>query len=245
MIYFKRLFNFPGPKDLGMSDNNHAMASEMFRNNDTEFTWEMYYARIKHDYPVKYFFASTLPGAIRHAWWKLTNPISKAYWSVKYHVVPRHRYHMLKLSQPHSEISNIDNYDVGFRDIDTRILFAIFNLFNTFVAHEFSHMYFPSEEEAAKDDGIDLQYIGTKRQRERCQEILAIHQWWNVDRKVAAAQKDELLTRWCSMRTSKVYNRNGDTERAWQELQAAEKEFDDKEAEMIGRLMKIRKCLWT
>lgn len=67
MLYFKKLIKLPGPKDLGMSNNNYSMGSEFFPQEGV-LTWESYYARVKKEYPVSFFFASTIPNFFRSTW---------------------------------------------------------------------------------------------------------------------------------------------------------------------------------
>lgn len=55
--------------------------------------------------------------------------ISEAWWWLKYHLVPKHRYHILSLKQP-------NGYQYGWLDADQQILYACFNILISFVEKE-------------------------------------------------------------------------------------------------------------
>lgn len=244
MIYFKNPFNLPGPKDLGMSDSNYAMPSDLFlfpNENDDRPTWEMYYARLKREYPVKFFLSSTLPGALLYAWrraigWKLRDAW---YWLQSF--VWR-KDHLLDLRQPGTDQLEADYYRWGWLDTDHKMLFALFNLLDEFMDGGLP-IYFPSSEEAAKDDGSEdnYQYAGLKRQRELCLEVIAIHDWWKHERKREHKLESELCSKWSDAHKARA----PETESLWQELRVQTEKNEQQEEEMIARLMKIRRSLWS
>ena len=75
-----KLFKLPSPLQLGMTGDSKydALPMKMFQHRgDTTPTWEDWDARVKKDYPIRYFFAEQLwPGIqrlyqryVRDAWY--------------------------------------------------------------------------------------------------------------------------------------------------------------------------------
>jgi len=137
---------------------------------------------------------------------------------------------MLDLRQP----KVTGEYRYGWLDSDHQILFALFNILNNFVKHEMPNSYCPSEEEVSHDASL-------LNQRNKYLEIKAIHYWWNVDRRRQEKRKDHLLSDW---HTARKYCR-AEEHQLWENLRKAEADLEDKEEEMIMRLIKIRHSLWT
>lgn len=243
MLYFRRWFKFPSPKELGMSEHDCAMPSNLFPNeNNDRPTWEMFYARLKHDYPVKFFFASTLPDFIHMTYLKLIGWRLRDFkcWVESFFL---RRDHLLDLRQPDKDTNSVDYYRHGWLETDHKILFSVFNCLTDFVEHQMDNFYRPSDEEVEKDDGTpgNYQYAGLRKQRGVHDEIMAIYHWWLNTRKQDAATRDELLHKWSKCRRSK----NPETKRLWDEFHAKEEANEREEDEMIARLMKIRRHLWT
>jgi hypothetical protein len=241
MIYLNKLFKIPGPKDLGMSDNNHAMPSEMFRNNSTELTWEDYYNRVKREYPVSFFCASTVPTFFRDLWYSTTRyPKKIGYW-FQCHFIPKHRYHMLDLRQK-------SGYQYGWIDADTRMEYALFNILVSFVENEMPHGYFvPSEEEAAKDDAGDEpdKYSGFRKQLNNHKEYMAIYNYWTVDRIALEKAHAEALNAWSNAHHAARGDRTEEVQLLWKKLKETDEAKKKKLEEMLHRLIDIRGCLWT
>src|SRR5258708_9618462 len=217
MIYFNKLFKLPGPKDLGMSDDNYAMPSRLFPNNKTEKTWEDFYEILRKNYPVRYLIAYTLPTFFRDRWWSISRPFKNAhYWFVS-HFVPSRRYHMLDLRQPKNG-DNVDNYSYGWRDTDSRMVFALFNLLCQFVEEEVSEGYYvPTEGDIAKDPAL-------KYQLDNYIEFMTIYIWWKKDRIIEDEEYCIKLTSWSNARC-----RFADNERVlWEELNTIEARKKDK-----------------
>src|ERR1700722_20387697 len=197
-MIFNKWFKLPGPKALGMSDNDYAMASEFFRNNQEEHTWEQYYERVAQMYPVRFFLASTLPMFFQNLWRNLTRPFKNIYWWFRHHTT--NCYHWVDIRQPKGRLDDY-GYQYGWLDTDTRIEFAIINLFIEFMEEELPHSFFvPSEEEASKDDGVDYQYAGFKRQRDDYLEMTAIYHWLTKERYVEQKEYDDKLIQWSDAR---------------------------------------------
>jgi hypothetical protein len=167
---------------------------------------------------------------IRSIWDRFTNRISvMKYWFVS-HFIPSRKYHLLDLRQP--KISG--EYRYGWIDADHQILFALFNILNNFVKQEMPNWYCPSEEEISHD-------VSLLNQRNTYLEVKAIHYWWNIDRKRQESRRDHMIDDWHKARKAG----SSQEHQLWEDLRKADRALDDKEDEMIGRLIKIRHALWT
>lgn len=224
-----KIFKLPSPKELGWSEYNALPMDGLKSPGDDTPTWEDWEKEMRKRYPVRYFFAETLPH-----WYRVNikGPIKdKLYW-VKCHVMPSHRYHFLDLRQP----KNADGigYKYGWIDSDTQMVYALFNILNNFVKHELPNFYCPSEEDVQADPNLLYQ-------RTVFLEAKAIHYWWNVERLRQNKNYNELLHNWSEARKANTAN----AQQLWIDLHKAEEAMDAKEDEMIARLLKIRRSLWT
>jgi hypothetical protein len=226
-----KLFHLPSPKELGWTRGEYnALPMAKFNNvGDDTPTWEDWEAKMQKEYPIRYFFSETLPSWFRT---NIRNPVSNAWYWVKCHVLPSHRYHILDLRQPKND--DVGNYKWGWIDSDTKILYALFNILNTFVKNEVPNYYCPSEEEVQTDPYL-------LQQRNNYLEIKSIHYWWNVERLRQNKYYAELLDKWSDARGTK----DSSEHQLWDELKKIEAAQEAKEEEMIGRLIKIRRSLWT
>lgn len=241
MIYFNKFFKLPGPVDLGMSDHNNAMASEFFRNRPDEFTWEMYYDRVQELYPVRFFLASTLPEFFRRCWYRsVQGPVDLIYW-LKCHLLPSYKYHLVDTRKADP------SYTHGWIDTDQRMVLAMFTLLIEFVELEMPHGYFfPSEEDAAKDDGTwECGVGGYRAQRDQYLEFMAIYNYWKVERPELEDQHNNLTSLWSKAREKSMGPQGEETERLWKEVQESKDKMDKRLEEMLHRLIDIRKVLWT
>jgi hypothetical protein len=132
---------------------------------------------------------------------------------------------MLDLRQP-------DGYRYGWADIDSRLMYAMFNLLDLFVKHEMPNFYCPTEEEVAKEPAY-------KTQRDAYIEIEAIHRWWNVDRVAAKKAISDELNRLYGTRGTRP---TADEREALHKMEA---DLEAKMEEMMVRLVKVRGSLWT
>jgi hypothetical protein len=231
MLFLRKLFKLPSPLELGWSSSD-ALPCRDFTPDCEGPTWEDWHVEVKKLHPVKYWIAETAGDAVRRTWYRFTRPFTDFHYWLVSHVVPRRRHHILDLRQPKNK--HIDSYQYGYVDTDSKMLFALFNLLNRFVEKELDSFYCPSEEEVIKDP-----YLQT--QRDHYFEIKNIHYWWNVERKEDAKLQDQMQHEWWLAKK----NRSADYEDKWNLLTEAKQKFDDKEDEMIARLMKIRRTLWT
>lgn len=238
MLFLRKLFKLPGPKELGWSDSN-ALEMREFSDEPQGKTWEDWYEYCKEQYPVKYFLSETLIKFIKYKlWFPIKIPVGSAwYWFIS-HTIPSRRYHMLDLRQfcGKNEISNHDCYRYGWSDVPEKMLYAIFNLLGEFLNKEsvidLTKWY--SQEEISKDYGM-------KRQQDALDEARMIYRWWLVGRKQARKEIDDIRTEWYDARK----NKDPKKEEYWDLARKLEEEFENTTDDMIARVMKIRRTLWT
>lgn len=226
-----KILGLPSPKDLGWSNVNALPLRSIGANTTDEHTWEDWDELVRKDYPIRYFLCETLPLKFHI---HIKRPITDALYYLKCHLLPGHRYHKLDLRQPVDKKQGISGYRYGWIDSDTQMLYALFNILNNFVKHEVPNWYCPSEEDVQADPGL-------LRQRNNWLETKAIHYWWNVERARQQKEYDDLLHRWSAAQK----NNAPETHQLWDELNKMEKAQQDKEDEMVSRLLKIRHSLWT
>lgn len=243
MIYFNKLFRIPGPKDLGMAKSNNAMTMEYFRNSPDEYTWEQYYARVKAEYPIRFFFASTLPSLFRDAYNRVARPLGRALYWITSHTI--HRYHLIDIRQlpKIGDAPNVDTYRYryGWIDADTKMVLAMMTVLCEFVEKEGPH-YCPSQEDADKDDGNN-EFAGCRLQREYHNEFMSIYNYWKHTRPRLETEHNAILHEWSKARRR---GKNSDETKAlWNKLNAAESYKDKLLDDMLHRLIAIRHRLWT
>lgn len=224
-----KIFQLPSPKELGWSDSNALPVALFKQANDDTPTWEDWDNKMRKEYPIRYFFAETLP-----FWFKtrIRRHVKDTIYFFKCHLLPSHRYHFLDLRQPKKKGKY--SYRWGWLDSDSKMVYALFNILNTFVEEELPNMYCPSEEDVNANP-----YMAS--QRNHYLEIKAIHYWWNIERERHIQLHDDLLNRWSTAKQT----RDPAEHQLWDELQKMEAAAEIKEDEMIGRLIKIRRSLWT
>jgi hypothetical protein len=218
----------PSPKKLGISNSN-ALAFRDLGVQSGQATWEDWEEKVKIMHPIRFFLIEELIPLIKIKWRRY---IWEPWYWIRCHTMRRHRHHMLDLRQPKQD--GADAYRYGWLDSDHKMVYALFNILNEFVAREMPHWHCPSEEEIEDDSHL-------LTQRYKYMEVKAIHYWWNVDRKRRVRYHDDLLHKWHKARQT-----NDPAEHQyWTELGNIEKDNKDKEDEMIARLLKIRSSLWT
>jgi len=243
MIYLNKIFKIPGPKDLGMSDSNNAMPIACF-SNDESATWEDYYAKVKKEYPIKYFIAATFIGCFVSLFQRNKRRIQEFIYWIKCNYFNKYKYHMLDLRQRKNityvnngitkSIKNPDYYQYGWLDVDDRMLYAIFGLLNSFVENELNTI------KVSENDVQTNPFLA--KQKVAQDEILSIYNWWNNDRFVEMEEINKLRYKWSSLSKLKRINAK---QRALNQLMIKEKEFEDKTDEMVEKLMKVRRTLWS
>ena len=224
-----KIFHLPSPKELGWSKNNALAMGEFCRPGDK--TWTDWKNKMQLEYPTRYFFAETLP-----FWFYInfTRRIKNSLYWIRSHTY--NKYHILDLRQPIEKdgIENLhDSYRWGYICADTKMLFALFNILNDFVENEFKDFYCPTEEDIANVPTNSIQ-------RDAYFEILALHKYWNIDRKKAQKEMDKLLDEWMAAKSFGDPNTN----KLFVKENALQKAYEDQEEEMLIKLIKIRKSLW-
>lgn len=235
MSFFKNLFKLPGPRELGMSEYD-ALESRDFTPDCHGPTWEDWHEKVKSLHPVKYWFLETAyKFLLKNFWWKISMPVSKLRYWLTSHIVPSRRYHLLDLRQPHNA-DGIDNYRYGWQDVPDKMLYAIFNLLGEYLNKEKPHdlMLYYSKEQIDADAGF-------KSQQDALDEARSIYFWWNTERKLDYKKYNQLLSDWSSVRK----NDRLKSDMLFKQLKEQEDYIENKTDEMILRLMKIRRTLWT
>jgi hypothetical protein len=236
MRILKRLLKLPSPVDLGWTEVN-ALTIEFFNDDPNCKTWEDYDRYIAEHYPVKNFLVNTLPRFVRR---KIVNPVyvplNEAYYWLVSHVIPSRRYHMLDLRQPYKEgdAVNLDCYRWGWCDVPEKMLYAMFNLLGEYLAEEPTDLrkwHTPEEIEAD---------AGMKEQQHNLDESRAIHKWWTVERNVEMTAIQDMTMKWHDAREV----RDPRAEEYWKQLKDMQAWFEEREDDMVGRLMAIRRSLW-
>lgn len=227
--FWRKHFGLPSVIDLGWNEYN-ALEMADFTDEPKGKTWEDYYAYMKETYPVRYFFNETLPKFLtRKIWWNFSIPAEKLRYFLVSHLIPSRRYHMLDLRQE-------GGYRYGWNDVPEKMLYAMFNLLGEYLSKEepndLTQWY--TQEQIDADAGYTAQ-------QNDILEARAIHHWWTVQRKEDAKEKDRLLTLWSSARKAKDPKK----EEYWTQMRKMDEDAETKTDEMIARLMKIRRTLWT
>lgn len=241
MLKLRKLFKLPTPKQLGKSEYN-ALPMRDFTPWEKEYCWEDYYDQLKAEYPVRYFLAETLPKFIRYKmYFPIAVPVSNAWYWFKSHFMPGKKYHLLDLRQPcvKGGIANFDCYRYGWCDVPEKMLYAMFNLLKEYFDEEpYDLTKDYTEEEIEADEGL-------KQQQFCYNEAKAILYWWQVERKEELAVQRQLTHEWSELRHTDTGPDNPVTLALLEKSRLAEEEFQNKTDEMIARLMKIRRTLWT
>lgn len=237
MRILKRLLKLPSPVDLGWTKIN-ALTIDFFNDDPNCKTWEDYDRYISEHYPVKNFLVNTLPRFVRR---NIVNPVyvplNEAYYWLVSHVIPSRRYHMLDLRQPYKagDVANLDCYRWGWCDVPEKMLYAMFNLLGEYLAEEPTDLReWHSPEEIEADAGM--------KEQQRCyDEAHKIYRWWSVERNEGRKAIEDMTSKWHDAR--KV--RDPSAEEYWKQLRDMQAWFEEREDEMIGRLISIRRGLWT
>lgn len=227
--FWRKYFGLPTVVELGWNDCN-ALEMREFSDEPKGKTWEDYYAHMKETYPVRYFFNETIPQFLkRKIWWTFSIPINKLYYFLVSHLIPSRRYHMLDLRQK-------GGYRYGWEDVPEKMLYAMFNLLGEYINKE-SHCdltKWHTQEEIDTDPQLSHQH-------NEMLEAYEIYHWWTVGRIEEQNKRNELSHIWCKARK----NKDPKKQEYWDQMNQMDKDFETKTDEMIARLMKIRRTLWT
>ena len=231
----KNPFKLPTPKDLGMT-NNIGMSMEK---------WKEYNVIVRRDYPIRFFFSETLSDFFVY---KMFKPIKNVWYYIVSHIVPSRRYHMLDLRQPKGSPTE---YRYGWIDSDWQMTFAMFNILVRYVEIEMPHGFFvPTAEDFKNPDITQDEVQSMLRHIEKYNEIMALYNYWKIERPILEAKHDEALTAWHTAKEKNggsisSVNDTPEIKRLWNELNVISDARDKKLEEMLHRLVDIRSCLWT
>lgn len=189
--------------------------------------WEKRDQELRKKYPVRYFLFNTVPDGIDMFFHRtVVRPLHDLKWAILHRLHPKHQYNVLK---PRS-------LKPGYYDSDTRILHACMDELSEFV------------EWNERNDWID--WAGDDKHKIAWIEMKAIYKWWNKDRAKMEEKADLAIRKWHDAYTeeggfdrtknlSKRANRLSDEHQRLEDLIVATDE------DMLIRLMKIRRFLWT
>ncbi len=225
---WKKLVTLPSPRELGWSQHN-ALEDEEFSDEPKGKTWQDWHRHVKQLHPIKYFIVESIPKFFRYnIYWPIKRPIEKAHYWLVSHFIPSRRYHMLDLRQE-------GGYRYGWQDVPEKMLFAMFNLLGEYLNKEYPHDLtdYYTEEQIEADAGY-------KSQQDSINEARAIYHWWKVGRKQEEQAINDARNLWYKTRKDK-----GVRQEHWDKLKELEEAYENKTDEMIARLMKIRRTLWT
>lgn len=188
--------------------------------------WEKRREELRKKFPIRHFLFEDLPYIVdvkSHHW--VINPLNNVKWFFIHRFHPKHQYHILK---PRS-------LKPGYYDSDERILHACMDELSMFVEWNKKHQW--------------VNWNGTKEHKHAWKEMNAIYKWWNRDRPASEKKQDELLTEWhdrflkegglgsetLSAKTNKLHDK----------LNVEENRMHNTDEEMLARLMRIRRFMWT
>ena len=142
---------------------------------------------------------------------------------------------MLDLRQP--RINGDSGYQYGWRDVPEKMFYAMFNLLKEYLEEEPFDVTTEYSMEEINDDFV------LKQQHEMLTEAKIIYKWWTIDRINFLNKKDELLTMWANLR--KKEGDSEESELAYKVMRQLEDDIEKQTDEMLARLLKIRRRLWT
>lgn len=227
-VRVRHLLRLPGPKDLGRADSNDFLPSNFWSDvEEGEYTWESWEKEVKEKYPVRHFLSEVAAVWLSRKWTRMTDAI---YW-VKCHTLPSYRFHMLDLRHPYPG----SNYSYGWVDRCEVVLWAPFIALRDYIEKEepanISDHY--SAEEIESDPFLQEQ----KRQHD---EALFLYNWWVKGRQEEGDEESRLFQ--ASRELDKDSEEYATARQAWVDYRGWR---DRREDEMLERLIKIRRTLWT
>jgi len=216
--------------------------------------WEKYDRLRKKMFPVRWFLSETLPDA----WNAFTTPFHHARNWVRYRVLDR--YHVLKL-----------DVEPGYMDPDEIMLQANFKILKDFVEIELAAMNFASDKLAGPSmlSRFKSLYRWGRRLDQRNPASGLAHLDWEITECKGTPQGDsaaekKLLYLWWTQDRPARFDIYEDPHFDWQKgsvfvgrglnsvnrmsgrlAARCEAFYEDQDDEMLVRLMKVRKSLWT
>jgi hypothetical protein len=207
--------------------------------DDDAYTWADWERDTRRDYPFRYWLTHTFP----RFFWPMQRVVKDTWYWLKCHTMPSYRFHMLDLRNPGPGI----DYTHGWLDRDTVILYAAFTCLCQFVERE------EPVDPATWNTDDDIDWSEHKKHHD---EVMALYDWWMRGRleDIAAESKafDVFLL---SKKTKAALRANtvdlvcragseGDDDefKVWNDTRQL---IEDREQEMLIRLIKVRRYMWT
>lgn len=223
-IYNK--LRLPTPKELGKSDSI-GLPMRQFSPFTTEYTWEDYHEEMKKLYPIRSWLYDTA-----FFWLKIytVNKPQDLYWWFVHKFVRKE--HLLDLRQPLNKADPYP-YRYGYIDAPERIKFACFNTLVRFMEKEHPESAFEGmTPEELNDPDWKVQYESYK-------EAEAIYFYWVATRHDREKYCDKLHDHARNLTNEEEYEA---AIQIWLEEYGKAQDLED---EMLMRLMRIRRTLWT
>lgn len=226
MKWLRKFFCPPTAYELGRvssPDAHRRLPLGIFVDDPTVYTWEKWVAEVRRDYPVRFFLSETLPTMPGLLW----RGVGDLWYWVKCKVHPEFRgYSILDLRKASPHIP----YTHGWVDRSEALLYASFLCLRQYVEGELEHL---------EDISEGLRDVSPSEAEAR-----ALYRWWMEERHVEIERSTELFTAFDALRTTRHQE---DPERveaheAWRTYRTWLEGRDD---EMLLRLVRIRRSLWT
>lgn len=146
--------------------------------------WNVFYDQIRTDYPIQHFLRETL---VRWFDVKVVMRLSDIKWKFKHRFIPKHQYHIIR---PRS-------LTPGYYDPDTRIFTAAFDEVSTYAENSLMGNGVDgtkwSNAEFEREDHFEGEKAALLKQFEREKQIIALRNWWVIERPKREAVEDEIL----------------------------------------------------
>lgn len=223
----KNLFTPPGPKDLGWSKND-ALALRSLTPFTEEKTWEDWHTHVQKEYPIRYVLSEVVARWFSFQWARLEH---MWYW-LKCHLLPSYRFHKL-------DLRGVDptepKYTHGYISPPEVLWLSAWASLCLYVNEK------PQDPELWFTDD-DLREPGLALQKANYDEAMTLHHWWTIGRKQEHEEEDRLyqvMQGWALARNREAYK---EAQTVWLDTT---RRNEEKEDEMLLRLVKIRRSLWT
>ncbi len=193
-----------------------------------------------------------------HKWtiwpiYRFGRTIRDAIWWIRYHIDPRHKYHLIDT-----------HLKPGYYDIDGLMLHGMFSLLRRYVEEEYDGV--EALEEWGKEllDGGENEFCREANigQGSKELEAVSLYRWWMEARPAMLKRQDELMEflyggesriSWTDageidgepISEAHVRPYEGEEIEWRKELDALEEKIANEETEMLHRLIDIRGGLWT
>ena len=217
----KSLFSLPGPKELGKSDHN-SLPSRKFSPFEKGYCWEDHHKLIAERYPIRNWIFNVL-----FRWFRQVAYNTRMRW-YDFKSIWINKDHLIDLRQR----IKCDHYDGGYIDPVQQVLYANFNILCNFVeSKQFERMKKQFLEQSIEDES-------DKDWQDALKEAVCLHHYWMVERTQDDEKYQMLHNITNSKKTEEEYIK------AINICADFSKAVDNKEDDMLARLIKIRRFLW-